>query len=167
MSTKKRSPLSLFIIVAGTVLIFQLIPSLGFARPVEFGEIGVLSKEMVLAAIVVVIGLSSFLVLLNLLSLLPGPMPNLDLSRFHLIPLVAGAELVVFGLASVNLSGYVVNGTTASILPIGIELFSVGMISIALFVTSTGRSCVIKSLPNYSFILFFLSLLPASLLITI
>lgn len=165
MSTNKQNPLNLFIIIAGTVLIFQIVLALGSLRTIEFGDLGMLSKDMVLALMVMVVTLSFSLVLLSVLSLFSGLMPRIDLTRFHLLPLVAGVELIVLGLASVNLSRYVTIGTTVSIMPMGIELFSVGMISIALFVENMGSSCAIKNLPNYSFLLFFLSLLPAALLI--
>lgn len=167
MNKDKQNPLNLFILIAGGVLTIQLTLASSSVRPIVFEDIGILSTDMVLAIFSMVITLCLFLVGLSLLSLLADVMPNIDLSRFHLLPLAAGAELIVLGLASINLSRYVVSGTAASIMPIGVELFSMGMISIAIFVQDMGPSCVVKGLPNHAFLLFFISLLPMAFLITI
>ncbi|GEM_PF-5280797 len=166
MIAKWRNALDLFIVITGVVLTFQLVIASSSVRPIGFEGLGILSKETVLAIILLIITLSICLVALSLLEIRPGLVPCAYLSRFRLLPLAAGAELIVLGLASINLSRYVNSGTTASIMPVGIELFSMGMISIALFVQNAGTSCVFRNLPNYTFLIFFMSLLPAALLIT-
>lgn len=166
MGVNKQNPLNLFIIMAGGVLTIQLVLASSSVRPIGFGDIGILSKDMVLAIILMVVALNLLLIGLSLLSLFPDMVPNIELSRFQMLPLVAGSELILLGLASINMSRSVVSVTAASIMPIGVELFSIGMISITLFVKNMGQSCAIKNLPNYTFLFFFMSLLPAALLIT-
>jgi hypothetical protein len=134
MGQNKQNPLSLFILITGVIILFQFAPLLTLVQPIGFNGLGILSREMVQATMVVILALSLSLVFLALLFLLPGLLPNLDRWRLRLLPLAIGIVLVILGLASINLSGSVVSGTSKSIVAVGVELFSLGMISIALFV---------------------------------
>jgi hypothetical protein len=165
MRRNQHSPLNLFMVIAGVVLIIQLILASVSVRSIGFRNIGTLSREMVLAIILVVIVLSLSLVVLSVLSYLSLLVPNIETSMFHLLPLVAGAMLTILGLASVNLSKYVTDGVSSPIMSVGIELLSIGILSLSLFVQNMGRSRAVKNLPNHFFLIFFLSLLPAAFLI--
>lgn len=165
MDQSHRCMLNYFTIIAGAVITIQLLPVLSSVRPLVI-VFGILIGEVVLALLLLIIALSISLMLTALLSLLSPSVPNVNITRFRLLPIVAGIELSILGLATIYLSSSVVSGTIISIMPIGIELFSFGMISIALFVEKEGSSCLIRNVPNYAFLLLFLSMLPAAFLIT-
>jgi hypothetical protein len=120
---------------------------------------------MVLASLLTIILLSSILVLLAVLSLAPNLLPSFRRAIYRPLPLVIGAEHIILGLASINLSGSLAIGTSYPVLPMGIELFNLGTISVASFVKDMGPSRWCRNVPNYAYLIFFLSLLPAALFI--
>lgn len=166
MEKNQQRTLSLFALVSGTVITLQMISLLVTAQPQWLRGIGLVQGEAIPAFLYAVIGFSIALTVFALLTLLPPLMPSVDRERLHLIPLIAGSALTTIGLATVNLSG-TVSGATPSMLPMGIELLSVGTISLALFVCMMGSRCVVMNVPNYAFLLFFLLLVPAAFLIMI
>jgi len=166
MEESQQRTLSLFALVSGMIITLQMIPLLGTPQPQWQRGIGLIQGEAILIFLSAVIGSSIALMVFALLTILPRLMPSVDRERLHLVPLIAGSVLTTIGLATVNLSG-TVSGTTPSTLPIGIEMLSVGTISLALFVCTMGNRCMIRNVPNYAFLLFFLLLVPASFLIDI
>jgi hypothetical protein len=165
MEHEKHNFLNYFILISGSIIIFQFVPLLSVVQPLELSCIGVLQRELLLALMFVIIALSLALVAFASLSLVHHLIPKLKLVKIRLIPLVSGAILIVLGLASINLSGIAVTGMGISIFPLGVEMFSLGTISISVFVDKMGARCLFKNIPNYAFLLFFLSLVPAAFLI--
>lgn len=165
MEQKQQNPHTLFIMITGAVLIFQCLPQLSTARSITLDGLGVLSKEIVTILWATIIGLSLILVLLSILSLLPQLLPKLDRERLNILLLLIGAVFASFGLASINLSSSMVSSATQALLPLGIELFSLGLMSLALFVDMMDTRCVVKDIPNYVFLLFFMFLVPAAFMI--
>jgi hypothetical protein len=143
-----------------------MIPLLGTAQPQWFRGIGLVQGEAILVFLSAVIGSSIALTVFALLTVLPRLMPSVDRERLNPIPLIAGSALTAIGLATVNLSG-AVGGATPSTLPMGIEMLSVGTISLALFVCTMGNKCMVRNVPNYAFLLFLLLLVPAAFLIKV
>jgi hypothetical protein len=165
MEQKKQNPLNLFIIITGAVLAFQCLPQLSLARPIAFSGLGVVSKEAIYLLWLLIMVLSLILVVITTLSLLPRFIPKLNREKICVLFLFIGAIFAALGLASINLSGTVVSGTTSSFRPIGIELLCLGFLSMALFVDNMDERNFLKDVPNYFILLFFIFLVPAAFIL--
>jgi hypothetical protein len=167
MEKSLKSVLHLLMLLSGGVLAAQCALLLTVAGPVTLTGLGTLSRETISAFFVQVILVCAVLIVLALLSFRPNldPDPCKKLSPL-LILLLAGSLCCVEGIASINLSSEIVTGISKSFMTtIGIQLFCLGIISIASFVAAKGHSCLIKKFPNYYAIIFFILLMPAAFLI--
>ncbi len=159
--------LDLFILISGCIILYQFIPLLNIDRsPVIIGFY-VLTNEVISITIFAIITLSLTLLFYALLSLLPSLLQKINREKTRFIPLISGSIITALGLASINISGVAVSGEIASFFSIGIELVSLGTISLSSFVNMMGERHLIKNVPNYAVLLFFLSLVPVAFLISI
>lgn len=163
----RHNLLDSFILISGCIILHQFIPLLNVVRsPVIIGSY-VLTNEVISIMILAIITLSLALLFYALLSILPNLLPKINREKNHLIPLTSGSIITGLGLASINISGVADGGETASFFSIGIELVSLGTISLSSFVNMMGERHLIKNVPNYAVLLFFLSLVPVAFTISI
>lgn len=167
MQQNHHNFLDLFILISGCIILYQFIPLLNIDRsPVIIGFY-VLTNEVISITILAIITLSLTLLFYALLSLLPSLLQKINREKTRFIPLISGSIITALGLASINISGVAVSGETTSFFSIGIELVSLGTISLSSFVNMMGERHLIKNVPNYAVLLFFLSLVPVAFLISI
>lgn len=167
MQQNQYNFLDLFILISGCIILYQFIPLLNIDRsPVIIGFY-VLTNEVISITIFAIITLSLTLLFYALLSLLPSLLQKINREKTRFIPLISGSIITALGLASINISGVAVSGEIASFFSIGIELVSLGTISLSSFVNMMGERHLIKNVPNYAVLLFFLSLVPVAFLISI
>jgi hypothetical protein len=162
-----KGVLYLLMLLSGGVLAAQCILLLSVTEPVTIAGIGTVPKATISALFIEIALICIVLIILALLSFRPGssPDPRKKLSS-SLVLLIAGSVFCVEGVTSINLSSAIVSGIKGSfMITFGVQLFCLGMISIAAFVWAKGRSYLIKNVPNYYSLLFFLGLIPASFLI--
>ena len=167
MAKNVKGILNLLMLLTAAVLAAQCIILLTVFGPVTLGGFGTLSPSMVSALFVQVILVCATLIVLAIVSFRPNndPDPCKKMSPL-LILLFAGSLCCVEGIASINLSTEIVAGINKSfMITIGIQLFCLGIISLSAFVAAKGHSCLIKRIPNYYPLIFFILLMPAAFLI--
>ncbi|MDW5563667.1 MAG: hypothetical protein SA339_10610 [Methanomassiliicoccus sp.] len=164
MGLNQQKFLDLFIVISGVVILLQFIPMINTITSITVIGLDTFSGETVFTLQALVIACSAFLTTDALLSLLPVQEGRSERSILRPLPFVSGSVLVTLGLASICLSRAVVGGTGNSLLLAGVELFSLGTLSLALFVEREGRASLIDGIPNYAYLLFFLAMLPTAAL---
>jgi hypothetical protein len=75
--------------------------------------------------------------------------------------------LATIGMATINLSSTVISGISPSFMVmIGTQISALGILALVSFIANKGgHACLIRSIPNYTILLFFLLLVPAAFLI--
>jgi hypothetical protein len=167
MDKNLKGILHLLMLLSAAVLAAQCALLVTVARPITLIGIGTLSGEMISDFFLQIILVCAILIVLAILSFRPSldPDPCKKMSPL-LILLFCGSLCCVEGIASINLSTEIVNGINKSFMvTIGIQLFCLGIISIASFVAAKGHSCLIKRVPNYYALIFFILLMPAAFLV--
>lgn len=162
-----KGVLHLLMLLSAAVLAAQCALLMSVAGPVTLTDFGTLSKEMISAFFVQIVLVCAVLIVLAILSFRPSldPDPCKKMSPL-LILLVCGSVCCIEGIASINLSTEIVSGINKPfMITVGIQLFCLGIISIASFVAAKGHSCLIKHVPNYYALVFFILLMPAAFLI--
>jgi hypothetical protein len=162
-----KSVLYLLMLLSGGVLAVQCILLLSVAAPVKITGIGTVPKATISAFLIEISLVCAVLIALALLSFLSGhgPNPTKKLSSLFIL-LIAGSVCCVEGVASINLSSSIANGINGSfMIPFGVQLFCLGIISISSFVAAKGSSYLFKNIPNYYALIFFILLIPAAFLI--
>jgi hypothetical protein len=161
-----KGTLYLLMLLSGGVLAVQCILLLTMAGPVTFIGIGTLSQAMISGFFMEIILICAILIVFAFLSYRPrlAVDPKKKGSPL-LILLVTGSLCCIEGIASINLSTGIVTGINSTfMILIGIQLFCLGIISISSFVVAKGHSYLIRNVPNYSVIIFFILLIPAAFL---
>jgi hypothetical protein len=167
MEKNLKGVLNLFMLLSAVVLAAQCAILLTVAGPITLTGLGTISKEMISYFFAQIMLICAVLILLAILSFRPNqdPDPCKKMSPL-LILLVAGSLCCIEGIASINLATGIVAGINKSfMITFGIQLFCLGIISIAAFVAAKGHSCLIKHVPNYYALIFFILLVPAAFLI--
>jgi hypothetical protein len=167
MERNLKGVLHLLMLLSAAVLAVQCALLLSVAGPVTLTDVGTLSREMISAFFGQVILICAVLIVLAILSFRPSidPDPCKKMSPL-LILLFSGSLCCIEGIASINLSTEIVSGINKTFMvTIGMQLFCLGIISIASFVAAKGHSCLIKHVPNYYALIFFILLIPAAFLI--
>jgi hypothetical protein len=167
MERNIKGVLHLLMLLSAAVLAAQCAILLTAVGPITLIGVGTLPRETITALFCQIILVCAVLIVLAILSFRPSsdPDPCKKMSPL-LILLVCGSLCCMEGIASINLSTEIVSGINKSFMvTIGIQLFCLGMISIASFVAAKGHSCLIKHVPNYYALIFFILLIPAAFLI--
>lgn len=162
-----KSILYLLMLFSGGVLAVQCILLLAVIGPITVMGIGTLSQGMVSWILIEIIMVCAILSVFSILCLRPGfaldPVKKISPLLF---PFLGGSIFCIEGIASINLSSAIVSGISSSFtILIGIQLFCLGIISISAFVAAKGNSYLVRYVPNYFVLIFFLLLIPPAFLI--
>jgi len=82
-------------------------------------------------------------------------------------PLIVGMVLAVEGLAVINIFNLVISSTVSlMVIMMGLQLFCLGLLSMATFIVERGMgSYLVRRVPTFIVLVFFMLLLPAAFLI--
>ena len=161
-----KSILYLLMLFSGGVLAVQCILLFAVIGPITVMGIGTLSQGLVSWIFIEIIMVGVILSVFSLLCLRPGftldPVKKISPLLF---PFIGGSICCVEGIASINSSSAIVSGINSSFtILIGIQLFCLGIISISAFVAAKGHSYLVRYVPNYFMLIFFLLLIPPAFL---
>jgi hypothetical protein len=167
MEKNQKNILHLLIIIAGAVLALQCLLLLTIVGPITFSNVGTISTTVVSTVLLLVTILCSLLAISAVLTIRAARKEGGGRQIYYLVPFIAGAVLTLLGLAIISFSRDVVSGISSSIMVlIGIQLAALGVLSAVSFISEKGgNSSLIKGVPNYAILLFFLLLIPAAFLI--
>jgi hypothetical protein len=166
MENSLKRILNLLMLLSSGVLAIQTLLTLSVAGPITLTGIGILAKGTVSTILFQIVFICALLMMLAIFSFrsVKSPDPSKKLSSL-LILLIAGSLCCVEGIALINLSNAIISGINRSfMITFGVQLFCLGMITIATFVEAKGNSYLIKNIPNFYALLLFLWLIPAAFL---
>ena len=150
---------SIVVAFEGLILMTQILPA-------SFAGLGVLSigtVSLILLQIVIlscIIGIFSWVSLTDMNGRFRGYMKHASIVSFGF-----GLVLSIEGLVAINLSGFIITGTTSTImLSIGLMLFTLGVLSMVSYVLNERKSSLHGSIPFVAAILFILLMLPPAFL---
>jgi hypothetical protein len=156
-------------LMASIVVAFEGLYLMTQILQANFVSLGVLSKEtvsLILLQIVIfscIIGIFSWISLTDTDRRFGGFLKHAAIVSFGL-----GLILSVEGLVAINLSGFIIAGTTSTIMiSVGLMLFTLGVLSMVSYVLNERKSSLHGSVHFVGAILFILLMLPPAFLATL